>query len=437
MSISCASRGCAAVSLVVAACSAAPQGVPAPSGDRPLRVAVRDSAGVRIVESRRPLWLDREGWIVDSVPELAIAVARTDSQRAWHWIVDAARVGRRIAILFDATSEVRWYDTGGHLLHTTGSDGEEVYSGTLCALADRRIAVSQMVVGEDVEVRTRTFGADAGPDSSRHARGKARDAGSEAGTPVSIETFSTDPEETRPPIPADCFPDGTLLLERLHRPGEDIPGTVDSTAYSWSRARVSGADEVQLALQTVGLEYLLPADSGRPSKHAIPFTTRPSVAPAKDGVYIAAGADPVIQRRRLDGSLDLLIRWTPAARVRSAEILERHSALSLEAYVGFELMHRNARRFFQMGAAAPEWIASVQTLRVDAGGRLWAERYRPSWDSVAVWDVFDTEGAWLGGVIMPPNRLVHEIGEDYVLTSYRDEQRVARLAMYRLVRRAR
>lgn len=51
-----------------------------------------------------------------------------------------------------------------------------------------------------------------------------------------------------------------------------------------------------------------------------------------------------------------------------------------------------------------------------------------------MWDVFDPEGRWLGGIAMPVGLEVTEIGEDYILGIWKDDLDVAYVRMYELIK---
>ena len=68
----------------------------------------------------------------------------------------------------------------------------------------------------------------------------------------------------------------------------------------------------------------------------------------------------------------------------------------------------------------------------DARGRLWAMDFLASFDTVATWRVFDLEGRQLGVVRMPAALTVHEIGADWVLGVFRNEDDVEEVRAYAL-----
>ena len=86
-------RGCAVLAaLVLAACG----------GDaRAAGPAVRDSAGIRIVENERPAWRGGEGWTVAADPLLDLGVAEGDPRYQFGVVGDAVRLGDGTLVVAD------------------------------------------------------------------------------------------------------------------------------------------------------------------------------------------------------------------------------------------------------------------------------------------------------------------------------------------------
>ena len=56
------------------------------------------------------------------------------------------------------------------------------------------------------------------------------------------------------------------------------------------------------------------------------------------------------------------------------------------------------------------------------------------WEAERRYDVFDSTGAWLGAVDLPPGHEPLEIGSDYLIAAYRDDLYVEFVAVYALRR---
>jgi hypothetical protein len=78
------------------------------------------------------------------------------------------------------------------------------------------------------------------------------------------------------------------------------------------------------------------------------------------------------------------------------------------------------------------------TFRIDAGGRLWVKDYlAPRAETgPSTWQVFDAEGRLLGPVTLPPRFAPTDIGEDYVLGTWLDDDDLPHVLMYGLTKPA-
>ncbi|MFC1662146.1 6-bladed beta-propeller, partial [Gemmatimonadota bacterium] len=92
--------------------------------DRNDAYAVRDSAGVEIVESHAPLWEAGVGWQVGPEPLVRIGVVEGDPAYQLHQVVGVVRFGDgTIAVADGGSYEVRMFSTEGQYLRTVGREG--------------------------------------------------------------------------------------------------------------------------------------------------------------------------------------------------------------------------------------------------------------------------------------------------------------------------
>jgi hypothetical protein len=81
----------------------------------------------------------------------------------------------------------------------------------------------------------------------------------------------------------------------------------------------------------------------------------------------------------------------------------------------------------------PERLPAFERLLVDDdAANLWVQRTAWPGSVPAEWDVFDAEGQMLGTVQMPAGFRATQIGADFVLGVWRDEDGVEYVRMYRL-----
>lgn len=101
----------------LAACGTADSG--------PSEAAVRDSAGVTIVENRAPAWDDDERWRVAPEPVLEIGASAERPELEFHRIVAARRHDDgRIAVADAGSREIRVFGPDGQFLHAAGGEGD-------------------------------------------------------------------------------------------------------------------------------------------------------------------------------------------------------------------------------------------------------------------------------------------------------------------------
>jgi hypothetical protein len=80
----------------------------------------------------------------------------------------------------------------------------------------------------------------------------------------------------------------------------------------------------------------------------------------------------------------------------------------------------------------PDSMPAYGPILVDAAGNLWVSNYRPFGEGEPVWTVFDAEHRMLGEVSMPEGFTALQIGSDYVLGTFTDEQGEAHIRAYGL-----
>ena len=133
-----------------------------------------------------------------------------------------------------------------------------------------------------------------------------------------------------------------------------------------------------------------------------------------------------------DGDLEMLVRkHQPVVSIGDAEVRAlREHYLSQTA----EADARQTRlQWFDAMPVAP-YMPAYATVRADALGNLWVADYDPLVARAPRWSVFNAEGVWLGVVTTPEGFRPLDIGSDYVLGLWRDENDVEHVGMYQLVK---
>jgi hypothetical protein len=149
--------------------------------------------------------------------------------------------------------------------------------------------------------------------------------------------------------------------------------------YAWFDP--STGEQVALASFVVDWTYGFPGHSS-----AIPFTSRPSVAAAHDGVLITDGRTAAIRDYDLAGRVRRVLRIDEPARPVTRDMIEASFDLEVAAS-GPSLMGRLAREYAEL--PIPDTMPVFASLEVDEMGWLWAELYGWNPAESKEWMVFD------------------------------------------------
>lgn len=83
---------------------------------------------------------------------------------------------------------------------------------------------------------------------------------------------------------------------------------------------------------------------------------------------------------------------------------------------------------------SPEFLPAIASLRVDAAGNLWVRRYYLWTDPQHEWWVYDTTGHLVATLTSPARFRFTEIGDDYILGIWRDEDDVETVKRFGLLK---
>ena len=163
--------------------------------------------------------------------------------------------------------------------------------------------------------------------------------------------------------------------------------------------------------------------------YVIPFDILPDAALGKDGFYLTLGEDrgPEILEYDTSGRLRRVIRLAESMVAPSSEDLDEYTEFQIDRrnvldYYRETSFDRDKPRYEQM--PLPKIIPVFSRLLVDDVGWLWAELYRFDVRQPVRWLVFGPNGEGLGSVDMPPDLHVWQIGHDFVLGVWEDENEV-------------
>jgi len=261
----------------------------------PVTAAVRDSAGIRIVE--HPAELELATWTLEAQPEATIGDrAEDDVTHQFTQIRGAVRLSDGRLVVGDWDSrEARYFDAAGNHLRTVGGRGEG--PGELRNLYNiDRVRGDTLVVG-------------GWPIGSRY-------------------WFDENGDFVRNQALGPWFPgmlgrtlvDGSLVLDTYEF------GSYGNTLENWA------ANGTEADLRPEGIVELVSADGPRTdtigtikgetwhkvgelrqdfAMHALPYTTKGLVAWSREHLFIGHTETPEVRTFDTQGSLSMILRWVP------------------------------------------------------------------------------------------------------------------------------
>jgi hypothetical protein len=382
------------------------------------RTEVRDSAGITIVENSGEVGPDGGGWRVEAEPVLSIGTFQGDSVYQLFQVEGARRLrSGGIAVANAGSGEIRIFDGEGRFLSAHGRKGEgpgEFQSPVLVGVLDgdtlvvvdnqlRRISLIHPVEGFLSSARlSEEVGGGAYPRGIFSDRTVVMGGGfyfSSSGGVQLSSGFSR--RETNY---QSAGLDGGLVTDFGEFPGSEFFMQVQNLG--------GGAMSMRARL--------------------IPFGKYAMQGVGPDRFYYGSGDSWEIRAFDPAGGLRRVVRLTrdplpirgedleALVQEEIAEAADPSEAPEIRA--GFEEM------------PAPDFMPAFAGLHADVLGFLWVEEYRRPGDEVPVFDILGPDGALVGRVDLPPGSEILEIGEDYVLTLYRDELEVEYLRLFDLQR---
>lgn len=386
-------------------------------------VSVRDSAGIRIIESRDPAWGDSMRWHIAETPTTVIgAVSSADPSIQFSRVTGLVRLSDGSIVVLDGQeSEIRWFDAAGRHIATRGGRGrgpaEFNYAAMLLRLAGDTLLVEDRPRIEHVLFAPR--GTFVREEIIDHARLTALGVWSEC--------------------LSRTLPDRSLLACRPE-PGHPqfgaSPGPGHHRSYSrYVRVPRSLSSAIPLGLEG-GIEQWGVEHNGRTQFAVHPFHARTVVAAGGEPLRIAIAINPEysIEIWTSNGELAHIVRRVAARRAPTrSEREEARQSLARFAHGDQALANRFAAELEE-----PDSIPAASGLLIDSQNHLWVMRsgFLPS-QNAAVADVFDETGTYLGELKFPDRFTAHEIGTDYVLGVRRDSNNVPFVELYELDRERR
>jgi hypothetical protein len=371
--------------------------------------AVRDSAGIQIVENTAPAWNEAQGWRLSAEPLLQIGEVEGAPAYQFSRVPAVLQLSDgRIAVANSGSHEIRLFDASGRHLRSVGGKGGG--PGEFESLSwIRRLPGDSLLAYDERQRRLSTFDSQGALVRSSNL------------------VFSKDAEFPRA---VGRFSNGALLIWTggVYVAGEVKDGP-SRAPVSLSRYSAEGTPMDPIAA-LLGPETFVQTEEGGFTVTLLPFGRASRHALAGDRVFAGDNDTYSIGVYSADGKLERLIRrqHTPHPVTQEHIDMVRQERLDGTDSPG------SRQRIEKMIAAMPlpPTMPAFDALQADDDAHLWVREYSPPGTLGSQWTVFDREGRMLGTVSMPDHFRPTQIGRDFVLGVWRDDLDVEHVQMYAL-----
>ncbi len=379
--------------------------------------SVQDSAGVRIATNVDPAWDAASAWRLGTAPSLLIG-GPEDSAVSLSDVNGAVRLADGRVVVADGEAlTIRFFSPDGALLRTAGGAG----SGPGEFRGIRSIfPAGDSLVAVDLDLRRISlFDLD-----GRFAR---------------VRNLQTVGAGAFPPVPIGRLADGRFIAyEPPTFSTGDRPGLRrdSSRIYLMSAEGIPGARVLAL----LDDETLVFASEQFVSSRPLPFG-RETTVQVRDGRLWTATADEyrLDEWDPEDGRLVGSVRWrrmpVPVEPAAVEELRDSMRALRDRETTRYRELLDIVVKVYEE-TRFPDTEPPHGTFRIDAGGRLWVKDYLTPRAEVgpSTWQVFAPDGRLLGPVTLPPRFAPTDIGDDYILGTWLDEDEVPHVLAYPLLK---
>ena len=406
-------RGRAALSLclfapmmALAACRAGDAAAP-----DSVTVAVRDSAGISIIENHLDTAAVRAGWQLSEQPLLSIGGMAAPEPTQLYRVRGAARLSDGRIVVADAGSyEVRVFAADGRPLARFGREGEGPREFKDPFLAGRT-AGDSLVVFDAALRRASILTADSG----------------------FIRSYQVGVEGGGYPIAQGILRDGSLAIGG---------GMFFSSAAGFP----SGALRAPSKYLVIAPDGSLGADLGEfPAAEmyglrtansfraiTVPLGRVTGFAASSDQLWLGTGESWEFRGYDKHGKLERIIRVELPLEPVTAAI--RNAAIEESVADATSENEARSQRALLAQVPFPDELPPYELFRTDALDHVWVGEFeRPGADR-RNWTIFDPTGRVVGRVTLPTRTLPLEIGTDYLLGRTSDELDVESITLWRLQR---
>jgi hypothetical protein len=386
--------------------------------------AVRDSAGIQIIESTAAQWTGTSSWQLESPPAVEIGLVEGPPEYLFSLVEGALFLPDGGIVVADrASSQIRYFDRRGAFQGFVGGPGEG--PGELDYIRGLGRCGADSVFVFEIDFNTVVFSPD---------RAYVREA----------RPFDAERPHLRP-YALRCAPNGAYVAvgwePRLSSPAQSGPiigfYRAESPAWLLVPAGEGGSEgrdllsDAGLAIQAELGTFLSSERIGNErGSRPHPFARAARFAITDEAAYVGTGESSEIRRYSLSGQLERIIRWPELdLTIHDAE-LQTYRAAQLDSVAEDRRPALN-RSLAEM--PMPSAFPAFVRIEADRLGNLWIEPFRkPSEAGDLAWTVIGAEGALLGNVTIPRDFELMDFGDDAVVGVARDELGVERIRVYRV-----
>lgn len=368
---------------------------------------VRDSAGVRIVESGGPL-LGSERWVVDSIPLLQVGERQAGGAYDLFQVGAALRLkGGGLVMANGGSRELRFFDARGGHLRSVGGRGAG--PGEFQNLTWLRRYRGDSLLAYDSRLRRLTvFDADG-------SFGRVLALGSRDGVQ----------------LPLGALEDGSIVGLRVTPPQGDLTGIIRRAEILY---RLSPAGEVLDSLSSfAGREMFANRRGGDLAFVPIPHARFTSYATHEAVIF--AGTNDTYEIMVLSASGDLEMRLRRPVDPEPATAADGNALIEYQLSQIDDSTLRERQRRVLDGLPTADAKPAYAGILADRAGYLWVQRYDALSEAPPTYDVFSPAGAWHTTVVLPTGVRPLDIGQDYLVAHWTDDLGVEYIRVLRLERR--
>ena len=391
--------------------------------------AVRDSAGIRIVENGTPNWAEGAGWTVADTPSVDIGGGRRGPAYELARVVGLARLADgRIAVANGVTGEIRFFDATGEHVGTSGRQGSG--PGEYQSLTGFWSGAGDSLLIADIRSQRLTV------LDGKGTLGRSFSLGGVSGLSPTQGRMSL-------AIPSGWFADGSVLgMQQPFRINDPREGSFRDTVTLVRYGPDGTARDTVARYPGIEMEMMPLTFGGQTvaSPNPMPLGRQTVLAVAGDRVYAATNEGWEVQERGANGALRSLIRVRAKTVPVSKEDIATHRQEQIEMMAGVPELRSVPKELKDQiinrvnSAKYPETFPWIASLLAGHDGALWVEEVVRPGEERRQFAVLDSTGVLLGRVRMPPKFRPLVIGTAEVLGVWTDADDVEHVRAYGLRR---